>query len=99
MYPETLILLGAALGLAVVNVAMRIAQTAWWRHQWAMRPSRRRRVRRATREALAYADSRPLVSAPAVNPEHGRHRARGRMSDVAPRHPAPQARHQEEIAA
>ncbi len=64
-HPETLIVLGSGLGLAVGEGVLRVVRSEWglrkaavWRFRWVTRPSRLRQVRRTTREALASANAR-----------------------------------------
>lgn len=66
-YPEVLVLLGVAVGLAVANVVARVVGSGFWlravvvwRLRWITRPSRLRKVRRATRQARSTATRVPV---------------------------------------
>lgn len=85
MYPEHLILIGAGIGLALGNVALRVVQSEWCRHRvavWQWRRATRPRPR--TREALANPRARrarrPVAPPTAQVPEQrGGHQAGDRV--------------------
>lgn len=94
MYPEHWILIGAGIGLALGNFALRVVQSEWCRYRvavWQWRRATRPRPR--TREALAYTRTRrarrPVAPPTAHVPEQ-----RGRCSagDRVGVRPAPATR-------
>lgn len=86
MYPEHLILIGAGIGLALGNVALRVVQSEWWHHRAVVRQWRRAtRPRPRTRETLANSSPvrrarRPVSPPTAQVPEQrGRYQAGDRV--------------------